>query len=216
MIPIKLPDQNANFVTRPWSSMGWLPVRFYPFGIGLGMLLPVDLLFSCWFFFVVWKAQLILTAQFGWETVRGMPFIQEQSFGAYMGISVFAVAVSRHHFINLARHFLDMKSDIDDTGEPIRYKWAMWFIIMGSLFLVWFSRRAGMSGWVIIPFFLIYFAMSVAITRMRAELGPPAHDLHAAGPDAIITNIVGPRELGTRNLSVMSMYFGSTAPTGLM
>lgn len=205
--PIKLPDANIGLTTRPWNFIGWLPIRFYPFGIGLGMLLPVDLLFSCWFFFLVWKTQLLLTGVFGLETIRGMPFVNEQSFGAYMGISAFAIAVSRHHFINLGKHFLGMKTDIDDADEPIPYKWAMWFILLGTLFLVWFSRKAGMSGWVIAPFFLIYFAMSIAITRMRAELGPPAHDLHAAGPDAIITNILGPRELGTRNLSVMSMYF---------
>lgn len=206
-VPIKLMDQQRAFVNRPWNFIGWLPVRFYPFGIGLGMLLPVDLLFSCWFFFCVWKAQLILTGQFGWETIQGMPFVNEQSFGAYMGIAIFAIGVSRHHFLNLGRHFLGLKSDIDDSGEPIPYKWAIWFLILGTVFLIRFSLTAGMSIWVIIPFFLIYFAMSVAITRMRAELGPPAHDLHAAGPDRIIASLVGPRELGTRNLSVMSMYF---------
>lgn len=206
-IPIKQPDLAIFFSERPWSFAGRMQLKFYPFGIGLGMLLPVDLLFSCWFFYLGWRAQMVLTGQFGLETVRGMPFVGEQSFGAYMGIAVFAFAVSRRHFANLAKHFLGMKTDIDDSTEPIRYKWAMWFIIFGSLFLVWFSRKAGMSGWVIIPFFAIYFAMSIAITRMRAELGPPAHDLHAAGPDSIITNIVGPRELGTQNLSVMSMYF---------
>jgi hypothetical protein len=42
---------------------------------------------------------------------------------------------------------------------------------------------------------------------MRAELGPPAHDLHAAGPDTIIPSLTGPRELGTQNLSVLSLYF---------
>lgn len=206
-LPIKLPTQQITFTTRPWIYMGTLSLKFYPFGIGLGMLLPVDLLFSCWFFFLAWRAQYLITGQFGLETVRGMPFVNEQSFGAYMGISVFAIAVSRRHFINLGKHFLGMPSEVDDSGEPIRYRWAMWFLILGCMFLFWFSRRAGMSVYVIIPFFIIYFAMSVAITRMRAELGPPAHDLHAAGPERIIATVVGPRELGTANLSVMSMFF---------
>lgn len=206
-IPIKLEDQSRVFVNRPWNAIGWLPIQFYPFGIGLGMLLPVDLLFSCWFFFWTWKAQNILTAQFGLQSIRGMPFTGEQSFGAYMGICVFAILVSRRHFINIARHFVGLKTDIDDSGEPIRYKSAVWFIIFGTVFLTAFSLKAGMSIWLIVPFFLIFFAMSIAITRMRAELGPPAHDLHAAGPDAIIANLAGPKALGTQNLSVFSLFF---------
>ncbi|MGQ9456091.1 MAG: DUF6785 family protein [Armatimonadota bacterium] len=207
MIPIKLEDQSRFFTTRPWNNIGWLPVQFYPFGIGLGILLPVDLLFSCWFFFWIWKFQRILTAAFGYDSVPNMPFVNEQSFGAYMGISVFAIAVSRRHFITLIRHFLGRETQVDDSSEPIPYRVAIWILILGFAFLAYFSRKAGLSWWLIIPFFVIYFAMCVAITRMRAELGPPAHDLHNGGPDTIIPNLVGPRTLGTQNLGVLSLYF---------
>jgi len=207
IIPIKLGDQAPNFTTRPWNNIGWFPVMFYPFGVGLGMLLPVDLLFSCWFFFWTWKAQNILTAQFGLDTVRGMPFVFEQSFGAYIGICAFAVIVSRKHFIDLIKHFFGSKPEMDDSGEAISYRAAMWLLVFGGVFLYWFSHRAGLSGQMIIVFFAIYFALCIAITRMRAELGPPAHDLHAAGPDVIITNAVGPAHISTQELSVLSLYF---------
>ena len=207
MIPIKLADQSRVFTMRPWNNIGWLPVQFYPFGIGLGMLLPVDLLFSCWFFFWFWKAERIATAWLGYDSIPNMPFINEQSFGAYMGICVFAIMVSRRHFIDLGKHFFGRKPDIDDREEPISYKCAMWFILFGAVFLTVFSRAAGLSPWLIPPFFLIFFAMSIAVTRMRAELGPPAHDLHNGGPDRIITALVGPRAIGTPSQSVFSMYF---------
>lgn len=115
--------------------------------------------------------------------------------------------VSRKHFIGLFKHFLGMKSDIDDRGEPIPYKVAIWALILGCAFLAGFAHKAGMSGWLIIVFFAIFFAMSIAITRMRVELGPPAHDLHAAGPDSIIPGLLGPKELGTQNLNVCSVFF---------
>ncbi len=206
-IPIKLGDQSHLFTTRPWNNIGWLPIQFYPFGIGLGMLLPVDLLFSCWFFLWVWKAQNILTAAFGLETVQGMPFAAEQSFGAYMGICVFAILVSRRHFIDIFKHFVGRKTDLDDSDEPIPYNAAVWFLILGGLFLTAFSVKAGLSLWLVIPFWLIFFAMSIAITRMRAELGLPAHDLHAAGPDRLIPILIGPETVGTKNLSVFSMFY---------
>ena len=38
-----------------------------------------------------------------------------------------------------------------------------------------------MALWSSFLFFLIYYAISTAITRMRAELGSPVHDLHFSG-----------------------------------
>lgn len=206
-IGIKMGDQSYAFVGRPWNNIGWLPCQFYPFGIALGMLLPVDLLFSCWFFFWFWKAERILTAAFGFDSIPNMPFINEQSFGAYMGICVFAIMVSRRHFIDLIKHFIGRKTDMDDSDEPISYNAAIRFILFGALFLMIFSWKAGLSMWLIPPFFLIFFAMSIAVTRMRAELGPPAHDLHAGGPDRIITALLGPKTIGTPSQSVFSMFF---------
>lgn len=205
-IPIKLGDQSMLFTARPWNNIGWLPIQLYPFGIGLGMLLPVDLLFSCWFFFWTWKAQRIMTAAFGLDFDACMPFVNEQSFGAYIGICAFSILIARRHFIALVRHFIGLKTDIDDRNEPIPYKLAMWLLLGGAMFLIAFSRAAGLSWWVILPFFLIFFAMSIAITRMRAELGPPAHDLHFAGPDTIIPSVFGAKTLGVQNLSILSLY----------
>lgn len=206
-LPIKTAGQSFVLMQRPWNNIGVVPMQFYPFGIGLGMLLPVDLLFSCWFFYWVWKAQYVLMTVIGVETIEGMPFTSEQSFGAYMGICVFAILISRRHFIDVFKHFLGMKTDIDDKGEPISYKAAMWALILGFLFLTWFSLRAGLSFWLLVPFWLIFFAMSIAITRMRAELGPPAHDLQRAGPDGIIPILAGSRDMSTQNLNAFSMFY---------
>ena len=58
-IAIKMTDLSPYFTARPWNAMGWTPISLYPFAIGLGFLLPADLLFSCWFFFFMWKLSLI-------------------------------------------------------------------------------------------------------------------------------------------------------------
>ena len=60
---------------------------------------------------------------------------------------------------------------------------------------------AGMSIWVILVFFGIYYAISTAVTRMRAELGSPVHDLHFIGPDEMMPRIFGTRLLGPHNLN---------------
>ncbi len=208
MIPIKNPNILAGVVLdRPFNYMGILPMQFYPFGVGLGMLLPLDLLFSCWFFFWFWKLERILTSALGYHTIVGMPYEGEQGLGAYIGICVFAIVVSRHHFGNLLRHFFGAKTDLDDKDEPISYKAAMWVIILGSAFLLYFSAHAGLSWYLAILFFLGYFAICIAITRMRAEMGLPAHDLHYVGPDRMIPTIIGPQNFSVRNLNMLSFYY---------
>ena len=47
-----------------------------------------------------------------------------------------------------------------------------------------------------ISFFVLYYAISIAVTRMRAELGTPVHDLHYSGPDEILTRTIGNAKAG--------------------
>ena len=45
------------------------------------------------------------------------------------------------------------------------------------------------------------------ITRVRAELGPPIHDLRSMGPDVLLPKIFGMRRLGGQNLALFSLVF---------
>jgi hypothetical protein len=42
---------------------------------------------------------------------------------------------------------------------------------------------------------------------MRAELGPPAHDLHFIGPEQVFATVYGTRALGARPLVLLSYFF---------
>lgn len=206
-IPIKSVDLTPNFVVRPWNFIGWVPLCLYPFAIGLGILLPLDLSFSCWFFFIVWKMERVATAIFGFDTVPGAPFVNEQSFGAYMGIAVFAIWASRKHFGSLIRSAFSRKVELEDSGEPLPYRVAGALFLAGTIYMIFFMWFAGMAVHIAIVFVIIYWLLALAITRMRAELGPPAHDLHDAGPDRIITAIVGPDKMSDQNLTSLSQFF---------
>jgi hypothetical protein len=54
--------------------------------------------------------------------------------------------------------------------------------------------------------FLIYFAISMAIARVRAELGPPVHDMHQCGPSTILTQVFGTKVMGDKGLGAL-VYF---------
>jgi hypothetical protein len=192
---------------KPWNAVGWTAVAFYPFVIGMGMLMPLDFLFSCWFFFIFWKFEKIGSVALAWDADARFPYENNQAFGAYMMFCLFSLWLSRNYLIQVARCALGRPSTLDDRDEPIRYRGALLGIVVGMGILVGFSTAIGMGPWLAILFFLIYFALAVAITRMRAELGTPMHDLHFTGPDWILSETLGQHVLTPGQLTAFSLFF---------
>jgi len=95
----------------------------------------------------------------------------------------------------------------DDSKEPLPYRAALLILIASTVLLVVFGVMLGGSWHVMLVFFVIFFLYSLAIARMRAELGPPAHDLHAMGPEVLLGNAVGTRSLGAGNAASFSLFF---------
>ena len=191
------------FTEKPFSAMGWLRLGIYPFVLGIGFLIPLDLLFSSWFFFWVWKGQQIFGSVMGLEGT-GYPYVNYQGFGAYMGIFLIAVWRSRKHLQNILGVKARPTSTRDELVSP---RTLVLSLIAGVAFLTFFCLRAGMSLWAILVFFGLYFAFSTAVSRMRAELGSPMHDLHYTGPERVMVAAVGTRKLGPNNLSMFSFFW---------
>ncbi len=210
-IHLKLNNIGRYFTTKPWNAVGWLPISFYPFVIGMAFFIPLDLSFSLWFFYLFWKAQRILWYIMGSSasggSFSGYRSIIEQASGAYLAIFFVAMWSSRRHLRLVARKVFGQKSAIDDSGEPISYRTAALGLIVGGILLLIFCYQAGMSVWVAVVFFAVYFALITSITRMRAEMGVPVHDMHNGGPDQLMATFLGTRILGPRNLSIFSLFW---------
>ena len=213
MIAIRKSDISYLFTNKPWSAISWTPLTIQPFIVGMGFLMPLELSFSCWFFYFFRKSQRVLASLIGLKGLSwfpttgplGFPYDRQQSLGAYLALAAFALWMGRKHLITVFKKTVYTSSDIDDSKEPMPYRTAVLGVIMGMIFLVVFCMRAGMSWWVASLFFLMYLAMSMGITRMRAESGVPAHDLHYIGPDYLIPAITGTRRLGSGNMTMLSL-----------
>ena len=203
-IPVKLHNFSQFFTERPWNAVNWTRISFYPFIIGLTFFMPLSLSFSCWFFFLFRQAELIFGSILGMKSLPLFPYLDAQATGAWIGLTIIVLFISRRH---LLKFFLKVfsKSDFDDSNEPMRYRWTFVGIIGGMIFITLFCLKAGMSVFVILAFFAIYFGTSLAITRMRAELGPPSHE-HLIHADRALIDILGTRRLGPGNLTMFSFF----------
>ncbi len=200
-------DLSAFVTNKPWSAIGWTPMSFYPFVIGLGLLMPLDFLFSSWFFYLTWKLQNILVFANAWDSDARMPYANYQAFGAYLLFFAGTLWISRGYFRQVWLCALGRPSELDDSAEPFRYRWAIVGVLGGLAGLVAFSAALGLAWWLAVAFFLIYLALALAITRMRAELGTPVHDLHFTGPDWALSDLLGPRAIGAQGLAVFSLFY---------
>mgnify|MGYP005843570697 CR=1 FL=1 len=198
----------AQWVTqKPWNAIGWTPLSFYPLIIGLGILMPVDFLFSAWFFYGFWKMQLVAASAMAWDQDPRFPYTFNQAFGAYMAFCVTSLWLSRGYLSQVFLRAMGRPSALDDRDEPVSYRFALIGILVGMAALVWMTSAMGMGPWLPIAVFAIYFALAVAITRMRAEMGTPVHDLHFTGPDSILTEVFGQRVYSPGQLTVFALFW---------
>ncbi|MFC1715692.1 DUF6785 family protein [Candidatus Poribacteria bacterium] len=200
-------DLSRFFTEKPWNAIGPTPIMVLPSIIGLAFFIPLDLAFSCWFFYLFWKVQLIMASAIGLRNLPKFPYIYEQAFGGLIGLCAVAAWMSRSHLEGVFRKVFANKSRVDDRNEPMRYRSAILGIMGGMTFITLFCLRAGMSIWATFLFFGVYFTISTAITRMRAELGSPVHDFHDSGLVEMMIEAIGTRRFGSNNLTMFSFFF---------
>ncbi|MBI2192264.1 MAG: hypothetical protein HYU36_09790 [Planctomycetes bacterium] len=195
---------------HPWNAAGWFPIAYYPSVVGLSYLMPLDMLFSGWFFFFFWKAEAVVFAWLGYQERGhlGPQMVNQQAAGAYLGIAAAALWIGRGHLREAWKRIRGLPSSVSDEGEALSYRGAVLGAAAGLAALVLFSWCAGLSLPLAVLFFLLYLAIAVGIARMRATCGPPAHDLHFAGPDFILPSVLGTQNLGGNSLGVLSVFFG--------
>ena len=221
---LKLQDIGGYFVSPPWNGMGWTPISFYPFAIGMAFFLPLDLSFSCWFFYLMRKAEAVLGVALGATSPGGYvaaswPFCKEQGTGAWIGLCLLMVWSGRKHLIEIARAaFMGQDRSgggregafskaTDDSDELLSYRTACIGLILGMLVAFVFCTRAGMPVWLPPIYLGLYFLLSIGITRIRAELGPPAHELNWVNPEAVIVSVLGTSVIGAQGLTALSYMF---------
>jgi len=203
-LPIVHFDNLKNYLTeRPWNAIGQMWFSLYPFAIGVCFFLPVDMAFSCWFFFIFWQLQRVVSSWMGVQ-VPGFPFVNDQTAGGYLALCLIALWVSRRYLREVFLHVF-VRKRLDESGEALPYRVTALLLAGCLAYVGWFLTRLGMSWWLVVPFLIAYFMIAVAIARMRAELGPPAHDLHYAGPDQMLPRFFGMRGLGPRNLTGLAL-----------
>lgn len=198
-VPIGRHDMSPYFGVHPWTVLRGMRWAIYPWAIGIAFLMPLDLSVSCWLCYFLYCGERVFGSYSGLSRAGGFPWAYDQAFGAYLAILVMGWWVGRKHF----SHVLHTAATFwrrSEEPESREYKLAVWGFGVGLCALVWFGCQLGMTVWIALAFFLVYFALATMITRIRAEMGFPTHDMHEMSPPHTFTRLFPPQTFGAGNL----------------
>lgn len=196
--------QGLNY--RPWSAVGSLDVTFYPLLVGISYLLSVEVSFSVGFFFLLRKFLPVLGAYFGWDDYispggRIFPYADQQATGAFIALVVASLYLARHSL--KASLISAWKGEAIEEGEALSSRTA-WLGLIGGLAFLWgWCLVAGLDPLPALIFFLLVFAWSIAISRIRAEAGMGGIT-GPMTPQEVMTMIAGTSGLGAQNLTILA------------
>jgi hypothetical protein len=200
-------DITATFTAAPWSGMGYTAFSFYPMVIGLTYFLTLDVGFSLWFFYLFSKGENIVCTALGYHDPGAsmmsarMPYLAEQSVGAFIALAILVLWGMRSSIKEIIIRTFTRAKNVDDSNEPLPYRWAVIGLIVGYLLLTGFGVALGMRWWVPAVFFILYLLFIISFTRIRAEAGLPWGYGPDMNPHQVMLSGVGSQSFNKQTLA---------------
>lgn len=191
--------------TYPWNAAGPLPISSFPFAYGLTFLLPTQLGFSCWFFMLFSRVELVGAAMMGYTEWGKFPYVQQQGVGAILGVALAVLYAARGHLAMAWREV--WRPTGESRGEPMTYRMAVVGFLVGVAVLVGFAVGAGMRWQTAVLYLGILLVIVLVVARIRAELGLPTYELYQVGADQVLQRVAGTSAWTRSDLTVMTLFF---------
>jgi hypothetical protein len=200
---------NQYMTTPPWNGMTYFHAYVSFAGIGFFYLLPSQLLFSFWFFYLLFKIEEVIATSFGIEIVNA-PHAAAQQFVAYQTTGAFFV-VAGYFFYTALPHLkrvfrAAIGKERDDQDEVMPYRVAFWGLLISIILIGIWSDMAGMAIWLAFFEFIIYiFVEAIVMARSTAEGGLLMTEGCFTPLD--VYSLFSPAStLGAKNLTVLAFF----------
>ena len=187
--------------------------------IGLAYLMPLNVAFSVWFFFLVGQIQRMVMARLGlqigtsdiWTSGGAGPIISYQMAGGMMVFVAFLLYTAAPHI----RHLWRLAAVGDDGGrrEVLPPRMAFIGLFGGALFMMGWLTLTGLSLYVSVVLVIGALGTFIGLSRIVAEAGVPSAQTPMV-PQAFITRGFGPEVLGLKNMTgigLSTVWIGETA-----
>jgi len=162
----------------PLAGLGEIDLVLWPWLIAVAYLIPKDLSFSCWFFWIVRVALTVAAIAAGAFPQRPeewfsstFPAPNYQGTGAVLALTAWTLWIGRRHLGHALRIAFSRKSGRADAEEPIPYRWALFGFVGATVWLVYFCWLSGSRVFVGAALIGLILTFYVMWARLRAETG---------------------------------------------
>jgi len=196
---------------KPWNAITYLHVSVVYSIVGIAYMVPADVSFSLWFFYLLRKLEDVFAVSMGWRASHAggvlarFPSVNDQGVGAFIALFLANVWMMRRHLATVARSIGvgGPNADASEGREAMSYSLAVLGALGGTGFLVLWMTAAGLSPAYGLLFLGIFFVFQTALARIRAESGM-AWLFLPRPPNNVITTLLGASRPGARNLTVLA------------
>ena len=199
----------------PWNSTAWSVMFIVSFAaLGFFFLLPTDVLFSIWFFFLLSRVEHVLMTAFNQPT-PGMPiyplpmFMGYQTVGAYLVLSGYLIWIARPHLKRVWASALGRPggySEAENAEELLPYRFAVWGLLGSLLAAALWTWGMGMSLWLALFELVIFiFVTAVVMARSTAEAGMLMTET-SFRPVDLLRMVMPIHNLGAQNLTMLAFF----------
>lgn len=209
-------DLNALFTQPPYNQMGFFHIYLSFAAIGFFYLLPTDLLFSLWFFFLFVKLEEVGAAGLGYEP-ETMPmygckvFVGYQIIGCYLVMVGYMLYAARPHIRRVwaaASRFRRQALLPEAEDEVLSYRTAFWGLILCVALSAGWLWMFGMAYWLaLFELLVLLFVVALVMARSVAESGMLMTET-SFRPIDIYRMVGDPRNLGNANLTALAFLDG--------
>jgi hypothetical protein len=221
------------FTENPWNAIGTVNISFYFGAIGIAYLLTRELAFSFWFFFLLFKLQLVFVTMAGYPAdslpkdihLARPAFLTWQSVGGWMTMAAILLWTARGHLQNMFREainprYIDSKSSSSNRSEePFSARFVLVGLFLSMLGIMGWCAFSGINLLAAFVFFGIYAMASLVLARLVVEGGFLFPQVTFSGMEVLTRAFMGGAIIGKESifrLSFMQPMFFSDMRTNML
>lgn len=175
--------QVPNITWGPWINIGqqfpgiWARINLYT--ISFSYFANLDLLFSLWFFDLLFVLQAGVLNRLGFHmsTVEdgvgkyATSTYRWQTFGAFAVLVLWGLWTARHHLREVAKKALGRRVTVDDSEEMLSYRVAFFGFWVALAFVFLWLRASGMETKVALVYVAASLVVYLGVARVVCESG---------------------------------------------
>ncbi len=212
-----VPTFNMAVPLKVFGQYGSLTLRLSFPMLGFFFLVNLDAAFSLWLFNILFFVVASLMKKVGYEFtvnlgIYGTPFALYKylGWGAMTALVGGITFMARDHLRDVWRKAVRRAPEVDDSGEAMSYRAAVWTILVGcvvmSLWLNWSGLSYGIA-WYFLAMAMLFF---IGLTRVVVESGLAEAVAPLIAPGAVVGTF-GSGALGARGHAAMALTYVYTS-----